>query len=338
MRNLIKEIDSKQLKRNALNIKIMLKTSKFGAVVKSNAYGHGLIKISKTLEPYVDYFCVNDSSEALRLRKQINKPILILGNCVALSPIIRENIEFSVSHLNELTRIEKTAKKLNKTARIHIALDTGLHRLGTSDRTEINKMLSFIKTSKCVKLMGVFSHLGNGLDAERTNTQIAKFNELTQSFPVTTIKHLFNSTFFKQNEFFDMVRIGIGLYGYNFPFVAPVLTIKARIIETKQVKNGEQIGYGNSHKANSNMNIAIIAAGYNDGIPFQWKRGYVLYKDKKCPFVADICMNMSIIKARKEMKINDYVTILGKCDKKSILASEIAKTCKTNLDEILTRF
>ena len=339
MKNIIKTIDYTQLKKNAELIRIMTKTSKLCAVVKSNAYGHGMIKVSKAIEKWVDYFGVNDINEALRLKKHVNRPVLILGACThQLTPLIRNEIEISVSHIDELINIEKVAKKLGKCAKIHIALDTGMHRLGTSDETEINEMLKQFRQSKFLRLVGMFSHLGTGNDKERTSAQIEQFNHLSKNAPTNVTKHIFNSTFFHYNNIFDMARVGIGLYGYNFPYVTPAMTIKAKIVEIKTVKAGEFIGYGNLHKANFDTKIAIIAAGYSDGIQYRWKNGYVLYNDKKCPFMADICMNMSIIKATEKMKIGDWVTILGKCDKKFILATEIAKKCNTIEDEILVNF
>ncbi len=336
MKNIIKTIDYYQLKKNAQLIRIMSKTSKICAVVKSDAYGHGMTKIAKTIEPYVDYYGVIDEIEAIKLKKHVRLPIIILGENSSLGRAINAEIEIGVSHLNQLLKIEKAAKHAKKTAKIHIALDTGMHRLGTCDSEELNEMRKHIHNSRWLKLEGIYSHLGNGQDRNRTTYQVETFKKLATIFPSTT-KHLFNTKFYLQNDFLDMIRVGAGLYGYDLPYVAPVKNVKARIIDIKKVNSGEYIGYGNN-KAKQDMKIAIIAAGYNDGIPYLWKRGYVLYKDKKCPFVADICMNMSIIQAKDEMKPNEYVTLLGRCEKKSILASEIAQKCNTITNEILLHF
>ena len=338
MQDIIKEIDYNQLKTNAKIIKLMLPVqTKFCAVVKSDAYGHG-IKLCKAIDKYVDYFGVINNQEALTLRKLTKKPILVMGafNNNLLTAAIKNRIEQSISHPNDLNSIIKVAQKLQTQAKIHIQIDTGMHRLGIDKNEELNSLLSVAKSNKFIKVKTIYSQLSDKLPMQIEN-QLKNFNYITKN--IKTCRHLFNSAFYLAPIKLDMVRVGIGLYGYNFPYVSPILTIKARILEIRNVKSGETIGYGSKHRLTKDCLIAVVAIGYNEGLPYNWgKLGYVLYKDKKCPFVADICMNMSIIKATPEMKINDYVTILGKSHKKGILASEIAKKSNTIINEILSNF
>ena len=339
MKDIVKEIDINQLNLNAQTIRLLLPhNTRFCAVVKSNAYGHGIKQVSKVIEKYVDYFAVINNKEAITLRKITDKPILVLGsfNSLYLKKAIENKIEQSVAHPSHLNQLIKICNKNKLTAKIHIQINSGLQRLGVSNKEELNSLIKLSKSCKWIEIESVYSHLSNRNEIQITK-QLDTFRNLTKG--IKAQKHLFNSAFYKTEKPLDMVRVGIGLYGYNFPYVEPILTIKARIVEIRKVKKGEQIGYGENHIAKVDMLVAVIAIGYRDGLPYTWgKNGYVLFSDKKCPFVADICMNMSIIKATEEMKINDYVTIIGKCDKKSILASEIAKSCHTIVDEVLTNF
>ncbi len=340
MKNIIKTIDYSTLQNNIFAIKSELGNTKLCAVVKSNAYGHGLNQIAKTIENEVDYFAVIDNLEALKLRKITDAPIIVIGafSQSYLSPALKHKIEQSVDNISQLNFLEKTSKKLNITTTVHIQLDTGLHRLGVSSKNELTKMLTFISHSPSLKLGSIYSHLSNGQDSNRTMTQLSRFTSLIPP-TFTPSTHLFNTQYWRYARKLDMVRVGIGLYGYMHPHTQPILTIKARILKLVQVPKGEYIGYGNKHRAKSIQMVAIIGIGYADGLPYAWgKSGWVLYKDKKCPFVADICMNMSIVKATPDMKINDFVTILGTDKTQRISAQEIANHTGTIVDEVLTNF
>ena len=340
MKNIIKSIDYNALKNNILNIKADLHNTKLCAVIKSNAYGHGLNKIAKAIENYVDYFAVIDNKEAINLRKITKKHIIVLGSCNFdnLITAIQQNVEISVDNITQLKMIEIIAKNLKKTISIHLQLDTGLHRLGISNKKDIFRMLTIIKQNKYLNLSSVYSHLGDGANKSRTRAQIAQFNDLTSCI-TKTIFHLFNTQYWRQVNYLGMVRIGAGVYGYGHPKTTPVLSIQARIIKIQKIKKDEYIGYGSNHKAPKDMSVAILSIGYADGLPYAWAQsGWVLYKDKKCPFVADICMNMSIIEASPQMKVNDYVTILGKDNQSYIFANDIASHSHTIVDEVLTRF
>ena len=340
MQNIIKTVDCAQLVNNIITIKTDLNTTKLCAVVKSNAYGHGVEIVAKTIENYVDCFAVIDNIEALKLRRITTKPIIVLGvlNPHLLTQAVKATIGISVDNSHDLAYLERVASKAGIIASVNIQLDTGLHRLGTSSKLELNQMLDMITQSPHLALYSIYSHLGNGTDLFRTNNQITCFFKLIPPYSCPTI-HLYNTYYYLHPSKFDMVRIGAGIYGYDHPKTKPILSIKAQIIKLVNVKKGEFIGYGNNHIAKSDQTVAILGIGYADGLPYAWaKEGWVLYNNKKCPYASDICMNMSLIYATPDMKVGEYVTILGSDKTNCITALDIAKHSHSIVDEILTRF
>ncbi|MBQ7977970.1 MAG: alanine racemase, partial [Clostridia bacterium] len=126
---------------------------------------------------------------------------------------------------------------------------------------------------------------------------------------------------------------------YNFPNTLPILNIKARVVAINHIKKGDYIGYTNQNKATKDITTATLSIGYADGLPRLWaKRGYCIINGKKCPIVGNICMNMTIVLVDKNVKVNDYATIIGKDGDLELTATEIAKQCKTIEYEILTNF
>ena len=322
----------------------MPNSTRLCAVVKSDAYGHGAREICAELNNFVDYFAVANNTEGITIKKQFpNAKVFVLGgfSTEKLASAIKLGVEISLEGVDEIPILSKYARKSQTKALIHIKVDTGMHRLGLDSIEKLYKFFDKLKKYENVVFIGLYSHLGSGDSYSKRNyDQILSFQKFVDICPVNTLKHLCNSTFYADNPCYDMVRVGIGLYGYGFPYVKPILNIRARIISIKKVKAGDFIGYGNKHKAKKDMTIATISMGYGDGLPRLWtKRGYVLIKGEMCRFVANICMNLSIIDiSGLDVKINDYATILGQDGKSEITAKEIAKATKTIEYEILTNF
>ncbi len=345
MKDIKVSLNDKILVQNIQNIRSKMPTDcKLCAVVKCNAYGHGINAVCKIIYKYADYFAVANNFEAVHLkRKFLDKNILVLGGLSTyyLRPAIKLGIEITVSSIDELTQLQKTAQKLNKQALIHLKVNTGMNRIGIDCTNSMRKILNILPNLPNIKLVGIYSHLGEGENLKRTNLQIEKFNNFLAYIPDGITKHLCNSTFYlNKSSCYDMVRVGIGLYGYDFPDVNPCLQIDARIVEIKSINKGDYIGYGNKHKAKRNMKIATLSIGYGEGLIRQWANGgYVLINGKKAKFCANICMDMSMVDITEiDANINDYATILGKNGNNEITANAIAKVCNTIPYEILTNF
>ncbi len=334
----IKKLNYQNLVNNAKEIKYSLNKSLFCAVVKSNAYGHDLKRVSLAIEKYVDYYCVIDNKEALDLRNYTQKPILVLGKLSEnnLQKAIDLGIEFCVSKSQEIDILQsKVGEK-----KIHIALNSGMNRLGVNTQEEFDLLVEKIQNLQDIKIVGVFSHISDTKNKKRTLKQYEKFKEIMGNYKNQCLKHFCSSNFFNYPKLkLDMCRVGIALYGYSRE-LKPVMEISSNVIEIKRIKKGEFIGYQSKHRANKDMTIAILDIGYADGLPRKWaKKGYVIINNTYCKIVAEICMNMTIVDITDiHCEINDKAIIIGSDKDKSITAQNIAKATKTIPYEILTNF
>lgn len=347
MKNYIKILNFDNLQHNINYIKSKIPQNvKICAVVKSDAYGHGALPLCKFLLDKVDYFAFSSNEEAIKIKRKLTSSRCLVIGPFSLNKIneaLKLGIEVSIENISQLAILERKAKRKNIIIPFHIKIDTGLHRLGIDNKKEFQNFLNELDNYKHCKLVGVFSHIGSGekTTCKRTLKQAENFYYLTNELQKDIIKNFCNSinTFTHPQYLFDMVRIGIAIYGYGNPNLKPILSVKARIVAIKTVNKGEKIGYGNEHKARSNLITATINIGYGQGLPRLWANcGYVLINNQKAPIIANICMDMTIVDITNipNVKINDFATILGTT--KKLNANTIAKICSTIPYEILTNF
>lgn len=345
MKNLVKFIDKNALFNNTAEIKKYCFPNLLCAVIKSNAYGHGFHKTINSIDGVVDYYAVANIKEALIVRKFTDKPILVIGalDCSRIYIAILNNIHLTAASKNDLIKIAKNARKMNKKCNVHLKVDTGMHRLGFQYYCDFCDAIMFIKENPSIVLKGVYTHFGSQ-SKKRFNNQFKKFSNFCRNLPANVLKHYANSatSFISTHKNSFMSRIGISLYGYGkYPNITPALSLYARIISTNFVKKGDFIGYGDKHKAKKDMRVAILGVGYADGLMRCYhKKGYVLINNKKAKIVADICMNMTIVDITKipNVKIGEFAIIIGKSKSHQITAETIAKKCKTISYEVLTNF
>lgn len=342
MKNCYKTVNLTHLKKNIKFLKNKTKNSKFCAVVKSDAYGHGIGTICPAIKNSVDYFAVSDNSEAIRVKKLCPAtPCLILGPVSkdGLSEAINSNATFSIQNLSELKMLNSVAQKLNKIAYFHLQINTGMNRYGVPFDSDLSQ---FLRGFSHAKLAGIYSHLGSSEtpDTPRTQTQIERFESATSRIPRSIIRHIFNTHGTLSSPLYtsDMVRCGLGIYGFGNVYLQPIMNIYAKIIAIQEVEKGDYLGYGLGSVAPQNMRVATIAIGYAHGLPRLWsKAGFVLVGGKKAKIVANICMEATIIDlSHLPAKIGDYVTVLG--DSPVLNAETIAHACHTIPYEILTNF
>lgn len=354
------EINLGNLSQNIRNLKDLIKKdTQFMAVVKANAYGHGLVEISKAaVEAGADWLGVACLDEAVKLREAgIHKPILILGEVLNDDLRTAANKDISVA-LISLAKIREVAEiNFDRPLKVHLKIDTGLNRLGI-EKEEIPEAVRILSSHKNIIIEGVYSHLASveENDLAYTKAQIKNFKEaikvLKQNNIDNVIKHIAASaaTMIMKDSRFDMVRCGIAIYGlwpskeikktFNHPdFLSPALTFKTQIIQIKKVKKGEKVGYGGSFKVDRNMTIGIIPVGYTEGIDRGLSNiGEVLVSGERCPIIGRICMNMTIIAITNiDIKTSDEVTIIGKQGDEEITAEEIAAKLGTINYEIVAR-
>lgn len=345
MKNCYKVINVENLKFNISYIKNKLKkTTKLCAVVKSDAYGHGIKNICKNIEDTVDFFAVSTNKEAISVKKLCpNRDCLVLTplDTDSLNEAIRNQVTFCIQDIDTLKLLNARAKNLNLQAKFHLSINTGMNRYGIINEN-LKIFMDMLKTCDNTILCGVFSHLGSGDDilCYRTDRQAKNFLQAMKYLPSNIIRHISNTqNILTHPQYqFDMVRTGIGLYGYGEKNLRPVMSIMAKLISIQNVKKGEYIGYGLQNIANLDMRIGVVAIGYANGLPRSWaKNGYVMYRNKKAKIVARICMEATIIDiSNLPIQLGEYVSILGSSPE--LNAEVIANNIGTIPYEILTNF
>ena len=354
------EIDKKSIKHNYNVFRPLIKPKcKLMAVVKSNAYGHSILDFSKEMEKLgADYFGVDSIVEGIALRKSgIKKPILVLGYTLPemLKEAFEYNLELTVSTFETLNEIKK--QNSNK-IKVHIKVDTGMGRHGFLPG-QMQKVISEIKKIKNIDIVGLYTHFSSAKNPsfpQYTKRQIEIFNEWIDVFKkagFNPIKHACatSGTILFPESHFDMVRIGIGLYGIwpsietkefiNNKFVLkPILTWKTIVCEIKDLPEGSKIGYDSTETLEKKTKIAICPIGYWHGYPRALSSiGKVLIDGKKCKILGRICMDIIIvdISSTKNVKVGDEVVLIGKLGKEKVSADDISKILDGSTYELLTR-
>ena len=347
------EIDLKALGHNYSFLRSKIKhETKFMAVVKAYAYGSDSVAIARHLQELgVDYFAVAYANEGIHLREAgVTAPILVLHPQKAhFQSLIENNLEPSIYSKSILSDFILTAQKLGvKEYPIHLKFNTGLNRLGFSfdDLPEISKL---INKQDAAKVIAVLSHLAATEDSnetEFTNFQLKRFEAICKQAGVTFkdkfLKHVLNTSGIINypEAQYDMVRSGIGLYGYgNHPDVdshlIPVATLKTIIAQKHNIPAGESVGYNRKYSSNSETITATLPLGHADGIGREYGHGktFVSVHGQLAPIIGNVCMDMIMIDVTNiECSEGDEVIIFGK----ELPASEFSQTANTISYELIT--
>ncbi|MBS6063365.1 MAG: alanine racemase [Peptostreptococcaceae bacterium] len=337
---LIAQVNLKNILHNLNEYKRVINKPKlkYLAVVKANAYGHGAVEVAKYLSPYVDYFAVATPDEAFELRdSKLKQPVLMLGLPLDtdIAKCVEKDITFSVDSLELAKKINLQAENLNKTASIHIALDTGMTRIGFLYYENYIEEIKKISLLKNIEITGVYTHFS---DIENENTKYAEkqhqlFNKMCDNLQTSGvnlgIKHMANSIASLVDDYtYDMVRIGIALYGYNESdtktkqvYLKPTLTLISHVIDIRLIKKGSDVGYSRIYTTQQDEYIATIPGGYADGLSrsISGKDFEVVFEDgTKGTIVGKICMDQCMVRVPKKIELGDKVYIFG-YDKASTL-------------------
>lgn len=354
------EIDLENLKNNVEEIKSSIHDNcEFMAVVKANGYGHGSVEISRYLNKINVYnFAVATIDEAIELREGgVRGDILILGytHPSRFNDLIKYDLIQTIVDYN----YAEDLKKFEKIIRVHLKIDTGMHRLGEDfhNLDTINKIFSF----KNLKIEAIFSHLyvvdsDNKEDIFCTEEQIKNFFMIAED-----IKERFNKNIklHIQNSYgalnypdlpCDYARIGISMYGVKSSLndniksnvrLKPVLSIKARVAVVKGIHNGDSVSYGREFIANTDMKVATVTIGYADGIPRNISKSntYVLVNGRQASIIGRVCMDQLMIDVTNinHIEEGDIVTLIGKDNENYISVEEVAEAAGTITNEFLSR-
>ncbi len=349
------EINFNHLINNYNHYRSLIKPeTKLMVMVKAFGYGSGNYEVSNILQFHrADYLTVAFADEGVELRRAgINLPIMVMSPEInSYDNIIKYHLEPEVFSFRNLELIERTLAITGVTIplNVHIKLDTGMHRLGFSLK-ELPELIRRIQANPLIHVRSVFSHLAtadNPDEDDFTMSQIRVFEEGSQmivdAFPYKVLRHILNTagiTRFTKYQF-DMVRLGIGLYGVptckaDEGVLETVVSLKTTINQIKDIPAGDSIGYNRHGRAVHDMRIGIVPIGYADGLSRLLGNGNGKFyiNGQQVPIVGDICMDMCMLDLTGvEAKEGDTVVVFDA--EHSI--NDIAKACQTIPYEVMTR-
>lgn len=326
----------------------------FAPVLKSNAYGHGLVGIAKILDKEKLSFFVVDSLYEARLLKhhrnhRIKTPILIIGY-TALKNIQNynsKNFAFTVVSLDELKIL---SREIKKDIKIHLKIDTGMHRQGVQI-SEIEEAIKLIKENRHLVLEGICSHFSDADSDDKifTNMQISNWKKVVKIFKdkFTYIKYFHISATsgvsLINKEFSNLVRLGIGLYGFNIASdpnlnLKSALKMEVPISTIRNLKKGESVGYNHTYTLEKDAKIATVPVGYFEGIDRRLSNiGYFKIGKDFAKIAGRVSMNITSIDVSliPDLKIGDKVIVISENSEDANSVENIAKKAKTIPYEIL---
>ena len=327
------EINLNNIKHNFHALKNTLKSdTKVCCVVKADAYGHGAVEVAKILQQEkADYFSVARFEEAVELRNNnIHTPILCMGYISEsdIEEAINRYIGITVYSYEMVKIINQKAGKLGKKASIHIKIDTGMSRLGfLTDDNSINDILK-LKELINLNIDGIYTHFATAdeTDKKETYLQLERYKKVIDALEKANIdiqfKHVSNTAaIIDLKELgFNMVRLGIGLYGH-YPSdevskeveLKPAMKLKTIITNIKTVAPGTKVSYGYTYEFKEASTLATLAIGYADGFDRTQNNPKVMINGVLCDVVGRICMDQCMVKIPEGLNVNieDEVLIMG---------------------------
>lgn len=360
MRPVWAEINLDTIATNTKNIKKLIGDKELIAIVKADCYGHGAVDVVPTLlENGASRLAVAMLTEAIELRENnINAPIVILGYTPLYlgEELINYDIEQTVYDLDYAKELSKIALSLNKKAKIHIAIDTGMGRIGFLPGDDTVKTINEVYNLEGLEVIGIYSHFSTSDEKDKTyaNEQLFKFKKVMADLKALGIeiplKHISNSGAIidMPETYLNGVRPGIILYGY-YPSkevsndnlsVKPALTLKAKVAHVKELHKDMYISYGKTFKTNKKTIVATLPIGYGDGYPRALsENAKVIVNGKFASILGRICMDQCMIDVTdiENVKTGDEVIILGEEGDLKFNADDMAEALGTINYEILCR-
>ncbi len=343
------EVDGEAILHNVRWIRQILRPhTRLMAVVKANAYGHGLVPTTQILlQAGVDALGVACLEEALELTEAgVKAPIVLLGPSLPdqAEEIVHHQIQCVVSDKQMVEALSKSAQRWERPAEVHLKVDTGMARQGVL-MDQVPEILDHILHSPGVRLKGVCTHFASAdLDFEYTQYQFQQFKKVISWFkedPSPPLFHCANSpaTLLDPQFHLDMVRCGLLVYGVNpfyggltrdcpSPDLRPALSLKARITLIKEVPAGQKVGYNCTYTTRRPTRMALVPLGYGDGLPWQLSnRGRVLLRDRWAPILGRISMDQFTVDVTDipGVQVGDEVVLLGQQGQKEQTVHHLAE-------------
>lgn len=358
------ELDRAALLHNVRSLRRRIGGARFMAVVKGNAYGHGMAEVAGALQGEVDWFGVNSLDEALGLKGAgLSLPVLILGGtmCARADEVVAGGFRQVVYDRESATALADAAARAGTRAPIHLKVETGTNRLGARPDA-LPALAKFVRSLPALELEGLYTHYANvedTLDNSYAEHQLRRFADAigpVEAEAPVPLKHsaATAATILYPETYFNLVRVGVGLYGL-WPSaetreaarrsgvdldLRPVLTWKARIVHLNDVPFGEAIGYGCTYVATRPRRIAVLPVGYYEGIDRGLSnRGRVLVGGCVVPIVGRVAMNMCMVDVTDVpgVAVGDEAVLIGRQGDAAITAEDIAAQLDTINYEVVTR-
>ena len=335
------EYNFQQMKKN------IKEGTKIIAVIKADAYGHGAVPIAKMIQEhdYIWGFATATAQEALQLKKAgITKPVLVIGLVFEeYYEILAENeIRMAVCDLETARKFAEAGKKAGKTVHIHIAVDTGMTRIGYADNEESAREVLLVSKLENLEIEGLFTHFARADEYDRTPAMVQlkrylHFGELLEKVGVSIpVHHCSNSAGIIRvpEANLNAVRAGITIYGIypseeverDIVDLKPVMELKSHISYVKEVQPGTEVSYGGTYVTDRMTKMATVPVGYADGYPRALSgKGWVLVHGKKAPICGRVCMDQFMVDVTDigDVKMGDEVTLLGKDGEETITADTL---------------
>jgi alanine racemase len=358
------EIDRGALLHNVRALRQLTRPAAFMAVVKGNAYGHGMAEVARALNDEVDWFGVNSLDEANGLGDAgCDRPVLIMGATPfeRLAEVVARGFRQVVYDRETAAVLAREAERTAMTAAVHLKVETGTNRLGARPHA-LPDLAGFVRSQAGLRLEGVYTHYANvedTIDGSYAEHQLHRFRDavaqIERDGPVP-VKHsaATAASILYPQTYFNLVRVGVGLYGL-WPSTEtreaacragvaldlhPALTWKARIVHVNDVPFGEPVGYGCTYVATRPRRIAVLPVGYYEGLNRSLSnRGRVLVRGAIAPIVGRVAMNMCMVDVTDipGAATGDEAVIIGRQGEREQAAEDIASLLDTINYEVVTR-
>jgi len=350
------EVDLARIGRNFDRLKALAAPAKVMAVVKANAYGHGLAEVSCYLASRADYIGVAVLEEGILLReKGVTTPILVLGGIWGdqIPQYIRHGLTLTASSVGRLDQIAAAARALGRAAKVHLKIDTGMERIGVHYYSAATLQEAALRCGPWIEVEGIYSHFANAdaADLGHARLQLERFQDVLsfyekRSLP-TPLRHMANSAALLQlpESRMDMVRPGILLYGVlpdaglvRPEGIEPALAWKSRVVYFKVVRPGHPVSYGSTWQSDHAVRMVTVPVGYGDGyFRSLSNKAAVLIRGRRYPQVGAVCMDQIMVDIENDSAYNgDETTLIGADGSERITVEDLAAWAGTIPYEILT--
>lgn len=351
------EIDIEAIHHNLGVIRHKTHPAKIVAIVKANAYGHGIVRVARAaVDAGADYLGVGFLEEGLLLRRRGFKiPILVLGGVLfhQVQQFLTNKLDITVSSLGLAYAVNREAEILNRTARIHLKFDTGFNRIGMH-YAKAADIFERLKPLKNIEIVGIYSHFSTSDEphSDYTELQFKRFKDVIQSAESFDIKPQYRhigcsgAILYYPSTYCNMVRAGLAMYGLypsdssSRPFkLKPVLSFKSRVVFLKTVPAGEPVSYGGTFVTEKNTLIATVPVGYGDGYTRRLSNNAeVLIRGQRFPVIGNICMDQIMVDLgdTQTIEVGDEVVLYGRQGNEVITVEDIARKADTIPYEITT--